>query len=343
MTETLASIGEFGLIDRIDALIRKEGLQAPGIMLGIGDDCASFRPREGYESLVTCDSMVEGRHFLPRYITPLELGRRAMVMNISDIGAMGGSPLYALVSLGLRGDTPVKEIEEIYRGFLLELNPLGASIIGGNLTQSGNGIFIDITLIGDVEQGKILGRSTAGVDDAILVTGFPGQSAAGLQLLLNADGSNDLQNHPLVRAYNAPSHRALEGRAIARSGSATAMIDISDGLLGDLGHICEESGVGAELYRERLPLSDALKGEGGPMGIDPVEWVLKESDDYELIVTCRPDRVDMIRSAVAQVSPVRITEIGQIKDRDTGMSLILPDGSKRDLSPAGWDHFAESE
>ena len=343
MTETLAGIGEFGLIDRIDALIRKEGLQAPGVTLGIGDDCASFRPREGYESLVTCDSMVEGRHFLPRHITPLELGRRAMVMNISDIGAMGGSPLYALVSLGLRGDTPVKEIEEIYRGFLLELNPLGASIIGGNLTKSGNGIFIDITLIGDVEQGKILGRSTARVDDAILVTGFPGQSAAGLQLLLNSDGSNDLQNHPLVRAYNAPAHRALEGRAIARSGSATAMIDISDGLLGDLGHICEKSGVGAELYRERLPLSEALKEGTGLSGDDSMEWVLKESDDYELIVTCRPDRVDMIRSAVARVSPVRITDIGKIKDRATGMSLILPDGSKQDLSPAGWDHFAESE
>ena len=102
MTETLANIGEFELIGRIHGLLRKEGVQTPGLTMGIGDDAASFLPSAGYEVLVTCDCMVEGRHYLPQHITPLELGRRAMVMSISDIGAMGGAPLYALVSLGLR-------------------------------------------------------------------------------------------------------------------------------------------------------------------------------------------------------------------------------------------------
>ena len=129
--------------------------------MGIGDDTASFLPRPGYELLVTCDSLVEGRHYLPGHISPLDLGRRAMTVNISDIGAMGGRPLYALISLGLKADSLIRDVEEIYRGFLLELNPFGASIIGGNLTQSGNGIFIDITLIGEVEQGKGLRRSGA--------------------------------------------------------------------------------------------------------------------------------------------------------------------------------------
>ncbi len=155
MTEIIADIGEFGLIDRIHELLQKEGVQTPGLTLGIGDDTASFLPHAGYEVLVTCDSMVEGRHYLPQHITPLELGRRAMVLNISDIGAVGGKPLYALVSLGLRADAPVLDVEDMYRGFVAELNPFGASIIGGNLTKSGDSPFIDITLIGEVEHGMV--------------------------------------------------------------------------------------------------------------------------------------------------------------------------------------------
>jgi thiamine-monophosphate kinase len=135
MSETLSEIGEFGLIAHIDELIREEGLDTPGLTLGIGDDAASVLPDAGHELLITCDCMVEGRHFLPKRIDPLDLGRRAMVSNISDIGAMGGSTLYALVSLGLKSQTLVSDVEAMYRGFLLELNPLGASIIGGNMTS----------------------------------------------------------------------------------------------------------------------------------------------------------------------------------------------------------------
>jgi hypothetical protein len=136
------------------------------------------------------------------------------------------------------------------------LNPFGASIIGGNLTKSGDGIFIDITLIGEVEEGRAVRRSGATPGDVILVTGYPGQSAAGLQLLLQSLASED---HPLVKAYNNPSHRAREGRAVALTACATAMIDTSDGFLGDLGHICEESRVGAILKQDKFPVSDELR------------------------------------------------------------------------------------
>ena len=342
MTETLADIGEFGLIDRIHELLQKEGVQTPGLTLGIGDDTASFLPHAGYEVLVTCDCMVEGRHYLPQHITPLELGRRAMVLNISDIGAVGGKPLYALVSLGLRSDTRVSDVEAMYHGFVAELNPFEASVIGGNLTKSGDGPFIDITLIGEVEQGKTVRRSTAKVGDAILVTGYPGQSAAGLQLLLHAERLEGLRDHPLVRAYNMPSHRAWEGRAIAKSGCVTAMIDTSDGFLGDLGHICKESAVGAELIQEKLPISEVLRQAAQNLGQNPYDLILKDSDDYELIITCDPDHVGQICSAVSSLSDVPVTEVGRITDMTRQIKLILPDGTQSGIKPAGWDHFTES-
>ena len=339
MSETLAEIGEFGLIDRIDRLLREDGMSGQGVTVGIGDDTAAFRPRPGVEILVTCDCMVEGRHFLPEHISPMALGRRAMAMNISDIGAMGGRPLYALVSLGLRSEMRVADVEAMYRGFLQELNPFGAAVIGGNLTKAADASFIDVTLIGEVEAGGAVRRSTARPGDAVLVTGYPGQAAAGLQLLLMAASPGEILDHPLVRAYSEPGHRAREGRAVGESRCATAMIDTSDGFLGDLGHICEESGVGVDLIRDQLPVSADLVRGASQLSRDPHELFLGDSDDYELIITCPSDGADRIRSAIAAVSDVPVTEVGRVTDERGAIHLILHGGKKRRLAAAGWDHF----
>jgi thiamine-monophosphate kinase len=339
MPERVSDIGEFGLIRRISDLLNKEGIRSEQVTIGIGDDSASFLPRPGYELLVTCDCLVEGRHYLPGKISPLDLGRRAMALNISDIGAMGGRPLYALISLGLKAEVLVQDVEEMYRGFLLELRPFGASIIGGNLTKSGDGMFIDITLIGEVEQGKGLRRSGAKPGDAILVTGYPGQAAAGLQLLLDAPDDSKMIGHPLVKIYNTPSHRAQLGEAIAKAGCATAMIDTSDGFLGDLGHICEESNVGAELFKEKLPVSEDLRKAANVLHRDPYDFFLGESDDYELVITCRPRDVALLRSVITQCCPVLLTEVGKITDAPREITLLLPNGNKRLVKPSGWDHF----
>jgi thiamine-monophosphate kinase len=339
MPERVSDIGEFGLIRRIRDLLNREGMRSERLTLGIGDDTASFLPRPGYELLVTCDCMVEGRHYLPKHISPLNLGRRAMALNISDIGAMGGRPLYALISLGLKADTLVQDIEEVYRGFLAELNPFGAAIIGGNLTQSGNGMFIDITLIGEVEQGRGVRRSGARPGDVILVTGYPGQAAAGLNLLLHAPDEAKLLKHPLVKIYNTPSHRARLGEAIAQGGWATAMIDISDGFLGDLGHICEESGVGAELFQEKLPISEELREAALMLQRTPYDFILGDSDDYELVITCRPKDVAPLRVISERCCPVPLTEVGRVTDTAREMTLIFPNGERRAVKPSSWDHF----
>jgi thiamine-monophosphate kinase len=336
MAETLKDVGEFGLIRRIDDLLKREGVQAAGVSLGIGDDAASFKTRSGYEVLVTCDCVVEGRHFLSRHISPMDLGCRSMMLNVSDIGAMGGYPLYALISLGLKNETLVKDIENMYRGFLSELNPFGASIIGGNLTKSGNGIFIDITLIGEVEEGRAVRRSGARPGDKILVTGYPGHSAAGLQLLLQSLASEE---HPLIKAYNKPSHRAREGRAVALTGCATAMIDTSDGFLGDLGHICEGSRVGALLVQQKFPVSDEAREAAGILNKEPRDFFLGDSDDYQLIITCGAKDVERIRSSIALTYEGPVTEVGQVTAPEKGLRLLLPDGSEQTLSAKGWNHF----
>ncbi|MFC1823813.1 thiamine-phosphate kinase [Thermodesulfobacteriota bacterium] len=341
MSETLADIGEFGLIRRIDRIIKEKGLQAPEVTQGIGDDCAIFKPREGLELLVTCDSVIEGRHFLKDHIDPLSLGRRAMALNISDIGAMGGRPRYALISLGLEVDIPIGEVEAMYKGFLMELNPLGGAIIGGNLTRVSDAMFIDITLIGDIEPGKIVRRSTAKAGDIILITGYPGEAAAGLKLLLKGPQDESLHNHPLVQAYNTPSHRAREGQAVSESGLATSMIDTSDGFLGDLGHICRESAVGALLIQEQLPISGNLRQAADRLGLDPLELILRDSDDYELIITCPPEGGDAIQAVVSSVSDVTVTEVGRITADAGQINLKQPDGGMTELQPAGWDHFME--
>ncbi|MGE5842267.1 MAG: thiamine-phosphate kinase, partial [Deltaproteobacteria bacterium] len=236
-------------------------------------------------------------------------------------------------------DILVHDVEEMYRGFLRELNPFGASIIGGNLTKTGNGIFIDITLIGEVEQGKGVRRSGASPGDAILVTGYPGQAAAGLQLLLHKPEDSNIPGHPLVKIYNNPSHRARAGEAIARTSRATAMIDTSDGFLGDLGHICEESGVGAELFKDKLPVSDDLRKAAFMLHQDPYDLFLGESDDYELVITCRPQDVAVLRSVITPYGPVLLTEVGRITDEAGKIILRLPDGERRPVKRSGWDHF----
>ncbi len=343
MTETLADIGEFGLIDRIDALLQSTGAHMPKGLVGIGDDCAAFQPRPGFDILLTCDAMVENRHYLPDYISPRDLGRRAMTLNISDIGAMGGTPRYALVSLGLRSDMPVAYIEDVYRGFSDELNPFGAVIVGGNIAGSDSASFIDITLIGEIETGMSVRRSTAMPGNAILVTGFPGEAAAGLQILLEERPFEEKENHPLARAYNQPSHRAREGRALARARLATAMIDTSDGLLGDLGHICDESGVGARITQESLPISPALQEAAEKAEKDPLSWVLGNSDDYELIIACAPAHVEDIRALIAGLSPVQVSHIGEIipaLDKPGHIEITTRTGRSRTLSRSGWNHFA---
>lgn len=338
MTQMVSDIGEFELIERIEKIINSESVKTTGLILGIGDDAAAFRPEQGYEILVTSDSMLEGRHYLKGHITPFDLGRRAMVMNISDIGAMGGTPLYATVSLGLHPSTLICDVEEIYRGIISELKPFNASIIGGNTTRVDNHAFIDITLIGKAEKERLILRSTAMPGDIIMVTGFPGQSAAGYLALRNNKQEMDFDYGLLIDSYLRPCHRAREGVALARERIASSMIDISDGLAGDLYHICEKSRVGLELNQKMLPLNDPLESMAHHCKMDKYELIMGPSDDYELIFTCPPEKTIHASDLLSEFN-CTVTPVGKIIPLNGGMNIILENGTREVILKKGWDHF----
>jgi thiamine-monophosphate kinase len=199
---------------------------------------------------------------------------------------------------------------------------------------------MDITLIGEAASGAIKERSGAKPGDAVLVTGYPGQAAAGLEMLLNFASGVDVKDHPLVRHFLKPDHRAREGRTAAATGLVSAMIDISDGLLGDLGHICDRSRVGARLTRTALPVHENLIRASETMGRDVYDFVLGASDDYELIITCPQQNIPEIRTTVEAIASVPVREIGVVTAKAGLMTIVEPDGGERDITPKGWNHFA---
>lgn len=336
MSQTIADVGEFGLIDRLNRLLALQGVRPDGLELGIGDDAALLRPAPGHHLAVTCDVLLEGRHFLPGLLHGVALGRRAMSVNLSDLAAMGAAPRHAFVALGLRGETAVGEVEDWYRGFAAALTPWGAGVAGGNMTRVEGPQFVAVTLIGEVEPGRALRRGGARPGDQVLVTGYPGQAAAGLQLL---QGPVPPAGNPLVQAHLAPVPRVAEGMALAAAGVVHAAVDLSDGLVADLGHLCVASGVGARLWADHLPVSPALAEAASALGRDPLDWVLGASDDYELLLACPPAQLARARACVAGVGPASLTPIGEFTAANGQLEIVGVDGVVRPLGAGGWDHF----
>ena len=337
--KTVGELGEFALIDRIARLLPKPG---PEVVIGIGDDCAGIRPTPGMLTLVTCDVQIEGRHFLRDRITPYQLGCRSAAINLSDIAAMAGRPRHATISLGLPPDIELVWVDDLYRGLAKEFTRYETSVIGGNISGSRD-ILIDITLLGEVAEGRAITRGGARPGDAVLVTGTLGDSALGRSIVLN-DAKNP--SDPLFASFLArhltPTPRVREGLAIGATGHASAMIDISDGLAGDLGHICEMSHVGMHLFADRIPLSQGARTAASRLHVDGLQAALHGGEDYELAFTCAPQHVEAITQAVRSATGTSVTRIGEVVSGH-GLRLVLPDGGERDEPARGWDHYKQEQ
>lgn len=333
----VSELGEFPLIDRVGQIV---GVERPDVVVGIGDDVAVLADQGDELILATVDSQVEGAHFLPGRITPRQLGRRALAINLSDIAAMGGRAQYALVSLALPADTEVAWVEELYRGLREEADRFGVAVVGGNMARSPGGVFVDVCVLGRVRREHLLLRSGAKPGDWVLVTGYLGDSAAGLSLLLDpalfvAESDREL----LLARHFTPTPRLPEAAVIARPGLATAMIDLSDGLSSDIGHICERSRVGVRLWAGRLPISPAARQVAALTGRAPWRLALEGGEDYELCFTAPSGAAEELAAAVSRETGTLVTVVGEILPAVEGRWLVLEDGQEVPLEARGWEHF----
>jgi thiamine-monophosphate kinase len=329
-------IGEFGLIESIkkDCITSLEG-----VVKGIGDDCAVFHSSSGRVLLLTTDMLVEDIHFLRNTITPYQLGRKAIAVNLSDIAAMGGRPLVALISLAIPAKTEVEEIQEIYRGMREICGRYSVNIVGGDTVASPDNLIINVSLIGDANEQEVLYRSGARPGDKIYLTGTVGDSPAGLSILKHEISSPESLRRHFIKVHNEPEPLIKTGKVIAGSRLATAMIDLSDGLLSDLGHICEESSVGALLFRDGIPHSEELKSLAAHAGFDPLDFALSGGEDYVLLVTVPAAKTRDFELAYKDGTSSPLFLIGDIREQK-GVRIMNENGSAQDLVPKGFDHFS---
>lgn len=338
----ISEIGEFGLINRIS---KDTVINPKNILLGIGDDCAAYYTSSNKIVLATCDMLVENIHFTLSTCSPRQLGRKAMAVNISDIAAMGGIPRQVLFSLGASSDTSVEFIDQLADGMKEEAKLFEVNIVGGDTVRSPLGLVINITLIGEVEPDLIVKRSTAKPGDLIMVTGELGGSAAGLILLLEEKKYSLVPSNiveEVKSTHLSPVPRIKEGRFIAKNKFANSMIDISDGLASDLTRICEASAVGAKVYTSKIPILSAAKEVGRLIKKNPLDLALYGGEDYELLFTASPEKVDNIIKLLKKELETKVSVIGEIREEQEGIKLENIQGKVIDLQPKGYNHFSET-
>ena len=341
-------MGEFRLIETLAQTVagRQEGLlprvEASGFRLdlSIGDDAAAWSAPAGTHVLTT-DTMVEGVHFQVGRMPWADLGWKALVANLSDVAAMGCTPTYAVVTLGLKGDLPVDGVVAAYRGMLDACEQFGGSIVGGDVVRSPT-FFVSVTLHGvagpDPGDGpgsaQLLRRDAAAPGDRVGVTGFLGCSAGGLQMLSRGDVFDDETTSHLREAHHRPLPRVAEGRELARRGIAAA-IDVSDGLVDDLEKLCRASGVGAAIDAGEVPVDRVLRA-AYPDGW--LELALGGGEDYELVFTAAPKLMDEVASSLG----VQVSVIGEVVEGPPAVRVSGTGGGTPYSGRSGWDHFARA-
>jgi thiamine-monophosphate kinase len=324
-------LSEAGELPLLDILRKRFGKSAPGLVLGIGDDSAVIRPRSK-NMLLTSDMMVEGVHFDLGWITPYQLGFKLVSVNVSDIYAMGGKPEFMLLDFAAPGDFKKSQFDSLLDGIAEALKTYRLSLIGGDISAADR-LVLSATVSGSAT--RFVGRGGAMAGDLLYVSGHLGDSACGLRVLKTIGRTVAIEEKkkvdfgpgwktvgPLVRRHLMPL--AVEPSGFSKK--ATSMMDISDGLFIDLFRLCKESGVGARLYEDKIPISKELGRTAEYLGIDPLELATGGGEDYELLFTLPPDvRADAYC-------------IGEITG--SGLRIVDGEGRSRKISMKGYRHFA---
>jgi thiamine-monophosphate kinase len=328
----LGELGEFGFIDKLKGGAISRG---DSVIKGIGDDCAVIKLSSGKALLITTDILVEDIHFIRDLIPPYLLGRKSMAVNISDIAAMGGIPREAVISAAIPNSVSVEFLESLNDGFQSIAREFEINIVGGDTSGSPDRLVINIALIGEAFEDEILYRSGAKPGDTIFLTGTVGSSAAGLDALLKGHTEPEWQN--LIEAHNNPAPHIAAGRLISGLKLAHSLIDISDGLVSDLGHICDESGVGAVISLDSIPVSDSTAKYIRRFKLDFDKTTLLSGEDYILLGTMPPDSLAIARDSLKSAG-CGFYPIGEIT-ANRGIALREADGSIKAITNRGFDHF----
>ncbi len=332
-------LGEFELIAKLQSKVKHRSTQ---ILKNIGDDCSVFKPSKDVHLISTCDALVETVHFDLKNISPELLGQKTMAVNLSDIAAMGGSPKFALVTLGVSPNLPPKFLDKLYAGMNTASGKYDFSIVGGDTVRSPKHLFVNVAMMGEAKKDRWFPRDGAKPGDKIFVTGCLGDSALGLKILQSRkklSGSLKAKKYLISRHQN-PTPRIEESRSLIQfNAQVTAAIDVSDGLLQDLGHILQASGVGAKVYENSVPTSTELEKTCKTNNLDKRPLIFSGGEDYELLFTLRPENAKKIVSRFFKRG-MPLTEIGEITSPRGEILLEMENGGIEDGSCfKGYSHF----
>ncbi|MBT9159813.1 MAG: Thiamine-monophosphate kinase [Dehalococcoidia bacterium] len=329
----VCELGEFGLIEILAQIADEAGAgcrSRPDLIIGIGDDAAAWRGKCSVQ-IGTTDILVQDVHFTLETTTWRDLGWKALAVNISDIAAMGGLPAYAMISLGLPSDTEVEGITQLYTGMAEIARQFDVAIVGGDISEAPL-LIISPSVIGRVEKDKMLIRSGAVPGDQIAVTGYLGSSAGGLRVMKQKPELDPIIASALSEAHLRPWPRVAEGQLLGENG-VKAAIDISDGLIADLTHICRASGVEARVRLPDIPIHPAVKAA---FGEDAITLALSGGEDYELLFTAPGGVMEKVKQSLS----IPVTVIGEITGGKPGKVTLLDEtGREVEWKKRGWEHF----
>ena len=344
MKETeISTLGEFGLIDH---LTENLPIAQSSTVRGVGDDCAVMH-YDGLETLVTTDLLLEGIHFDLTYVPLKHLGYKAVVVNLSDIYAMNGTPRQITVSLGVSKRFTLEHIEQLYAGMRIACEQYGVDIVGGDTSASVTGLIISITCLGTAPKDDIVYRNGAHDTDLICVSGDLGAAYMGLQLLERereaSEGIKDFQPDFAGREYLIERQLKPEARRdvideLRQLGvRPTAMMDVSDGLSSELLHICRNSRVGCRIYEERIPIDYQTAVMAEELNMNLVTAAMNGGEDYELLFTGPPTD----HEKVAQMKTARL--IGRVTKPELGAYLVTRDNAELEIRAQGWNAFNSNQ
>jgi len=333
----LTDIGEFGFI----AHFSPEFLSGlPKNIKGIGDDCAVIPWKGRQRLLVTTDLLVEGVHFLKEKIPAENLGYKALAVNLSDIAAMGGRPLYAFLSLAIPPETEVHYLDEFFKGWQKLAQKTDVMLLGGDTTRTVEKMVINVVILGEAEEKFIKYRAAAKPGDIIAVTGQLGDSEGGLRLILasQAEPPSGTAEKYLLKRHYCPRPHLEEGYFLAHQSAVRAMMDVSDGIDSDLRRIMEQSGCGVEVYLEKLPVSSALNKCSQKYGWNLMEIAAAGGEDYCLLITVNPKKFSELAQKYLKRFKRPLSPIGSITDKK-GDFIYLKNGRVVNFKKSGFDHF----